>query len=143
MNELYVVKTYPTYPNKTEHSIKAGFPNVFSMLMRTALELLPNLYFLRDMQTVENVNNDLEAWDRVGKKLLDAAPDETTRQKLSAILKEEQARFSFHEGGRHVVHPVIICPDEELPVQDTEFVQPKLGETFEMGREKARKVLGV
>jgi hypothetical protein len=26
-------------------------------------------------------------------------------------------------------------------VQDTEFVQPKLGETFEMGRVKARKVL--
>ncbi len=142
VSELYVVNTYPTYPNKTEHSIKARFPNVFSMLMRTALELLPNLYFLRDMQTVENVNNDLEAWDRVSKKLLDAAPDEATRQKLKAILKDEERKFSFNEGGAHVVRPVIICPDEELPVQDTEFVQPKLGETFEMGREKAREVLG-
>jgi hypothetical protein len=28
---------------------------------------------------------------------------------------------------------------EGLPVQVTEFVQPKLGETFEMGREKAKE----
>lgn len=141
INELYVVNTYPSYPNKTEHSIKAGFPNAFSLLMRTALELLPNLYFLRDMETVTDVNNDLEMWEKVKSKLLDAAPDPATRTRLSDILASEEGRFSFKEGNKHIVHPVIIAPDEELPVQDTEFVQPKLGQTFEMGREKARGVL--
>lgn len=142
ISELYVVNTYPTYPSKTEDSIRAKFPNVFSMLMRTALELLPNLYFLRDMESVEDVNSDIEAWEAMKAKVLAAAPDQQTRLKLEQVISSEEKRFSFKEGDKHIVHPVIICPDEELPVQDTEFVQPKLGETFEMGRAKARKVLG-
>lgn len=141
INELYVVNTYPSYPNKTQHSINAKFPNAFALLMRTALELLPNLYFLRDMETVTDVNNDLGMWEKIKGKLLEAAPDQNTRGKLKAILEAEEGKFSFKEGNKHVVHPVIIAPDEELPVQDTEFVQPKLGQTFEMGRDKARAVL--
>ena len=139
--ELYVVNTYPSYPNKSEHSIRAKFPNVFSLLMRTALELLPNLYFLRDMETVKDVNNDLTVWDEVKRKILTAAPDQRTREELQEVLLAEEKRFSFKEGSKHVISPVIIAPDEELPVQDTEFVQPKLGETFEMGRRKAKDVL--
>ena len=142
IDELYVVNTYPSYPNKSEHSIRAQFPNVFSLLMRTALELLPNLYFLRDIESVRDVNNDLQAWERMKSKLLSAAPDESTRGRVQEILKAEQEEFSFHEGGKHIIDPVIIAPDEELPVQDTEFVQPKLGETFDMGRRKATEVLG-
>lgn len=141
ISELYVVNTYPSYPNKTELSIKAKFPNVFSMLMRTALELLPNLYFQRDMETVRDVNQDLQAWEKLRAQVLAAAPDDSTRKKIEDILKREEEKFSFKEGGKHVIAPVIIAPDEELPVQDTEFVQPKLSETFEMGREKARKIL--
>ncbi len=141
INELYVVNTYPSYPNKTEHSIKAKFPNVFSLLMRTALELLPNLYFLRDMETVKDVNNDLQAWERLKTEVLAAAPDEATRRQIEEVFKKEEPRFSFKDGKKHVITPVVIAPDEELPVQDTEFVQPKLGETFEMGKKKARRVL--
>jgi predicted patatin/cPLA2 family phospholipase len=141
IQELYVVNTYPSYPNKTEHSIRAKFPNVFSLLMRTALELLPNLYFLRDIETVKDVNNDLETLERVNAAALNAAPDQATRARLEKIFKEEESRFSFKDGNKHVIAPVIIAPDEELPVQDTEFVQPKLGETFEMGKTKAREVL--
>lgn len=141
ISELYVVNTYPTYPNKTEESIRASFPNVFSMLIRTAVELLPNLYFHRDMQTVQDVNNDIEAWERLKSRVLSAAPDDRTRTRLEELLAEEEKNFTFRQGNKHIVHPVIIAPDEELPVQDTEFVQPKLGQTFEMGRDKARKVL--
>ncbi|MBM2841125.1 MAG: Patatin [Bacteroidetes bacterium] len=141
ISELFVVNTYPSYPNKTEHSIRARFPNVFSILMRTALELLPNLYFLRDIESVRDVNNDLQAWERMRAKVLDAAPDNQARKKIDEVLKKEEEEFSFHEGGKHIVTTIIIAPDEELPVQDTEFVQPKLGETFEMGRAKAREVL--
>jgi len=141
ISELFVVNTYPSYPNKTEHSIRARFPNVFSLLMRTALELLPNLYFLRDIESVRDVNNDLQAWEQMRAKVLDAAPDNQTREKIDEVLKKGEEEFSFHEGGKHIVTPIIIAPDEELPVQDTEFVQPKLGETFEMGRAKAREVL--
>ena len=143
ISELYVVNTYPSYPNKTELSIKAKFPNVFSMLMRTALELLPNLYFLRDMETVQDVNHDLQAWEKLKARLLAASPDEETKSELEGILQSEEERFSFKEGGKHVIAPVIIAPDEELPVQDTEFVQPRLGETFEMGRAKAKKILAM
>lgn len=139
--ELFVVNTYPSYPNKTEHSITTKFPNVFSILMRTALELLPNLYFLRDMDTVNDVNNDLAAWDTLKGKIAQAAPDEETRKKLMEILEKEEERFSFKEGGKEIIDPVIIAPDEELPVQDTEFVQPKLGQTFEMGRAKAKEII--
>ena len=142
IKELYVINTYPSYPNKTEHSIRAKFPNVFSLLMRTALELLPNLYFLRDIETVKDVNNDLGALAKVKAAVLDAVPDHATRARIEQIFKEEESRFSFKEGNKHVIAPVIIAPDEELPVQDTEFVQPKLGKTFEMGREKAKDVLG-
>jgi hypothetical protein len=110
--------------------------------MRTALELLPNLYFLRDIETVKDVNNDLEAWERIKAAALNTVPDDGTRVQLKEIFRKEESTFSFKEGNKHVITPVIIAPDEELPVQDTEFVQPKLGETFEMGREKARKVLG-
>lgn len=141
ISELYVVNTYPTYPTKTEESIKATYPNVFSLLIRTAVELLPNLYFHRDMQTVEDVNNDLEAWERLKHKLFDAAPDDCTRARIEELLAAEEKAFTFKQGNKHVVRPVIIAPDEELPVQDTEFVQPKLGQTFEMGRAKAREVL--
>jgi predicted acylesterase/phospholipase RssA len=141
VSEIYVVNTYPSYPNKTEHSIKAQFPNAFSLLMRTALELLPNLYFLRDMEVINDVNNDLQAWERLKHRLLEAAPDAGTRNTLQDILTQEQERFSFKAGGKHVIDPVIIAPDEELPVLDTEFIQPKLGRTFEMGRVKARAVL--
>lgn len=141
IKELYVINTYPTYPNKTGHSIKAIFPNVFSLLIRTAVELLPNLYFLRDMDTVNDVNNDLRSWERLKASVLRAVPDESTRARLEAIFKREEEKFSFIEGNKHIITPVIIAPDEELPVQDTEFVQPKLGETFEMGREKARAVI--
>ena len=109
--------------------------------MRTALELLPNLYFLRDMETVKDVNNDLGAWERLKSDVLAAAPDEATRGRLAEVFQRGEARFSFKEGNKHIIDPVIIAPDEELPVQDTEFVQPKLGETFDMGREKARRVL--
>ena len=143
VSELYVVNTYPSYPNMTEPSIRATFPNVFAILMRTALELLPNLYFLRDMDTVNDVNNDLATWDRVKANVRAAAPDDATRARIDEILASEQERFSFKEGNKHIIDPVIIAPDEELPVQDTEFVQPKLGATFEMGRDKARKVLAV
>ena len=141
ISELYVVNTYPSYPNKTEHSIRATFPNVFSILMRTALELLPNLYFLRDMQTVRDVNHDLKTLEGIKKRLLDSAPDEETRYRISEILESEERKFSFKEGNKHMIDPVIIAPDEELPVQDTEFVEKKLEETFEMGRRKARSVL--
>ncbi|HXG01167.1 MAG TPA: patatin-like phospholipase family protein [Bacteroidota bacterium] len=141
ISELYVVNTYPTYPNKTEESIRATFPNVFSLLLRTAVELLPNLYFHRDMQTVQDVNNDIETWERVKEKLLAAIPNAQTRERIERLLAEEENNFTFKQGNKQIVHPVIIAPDEELPVQDTEFVQPKLGETFEMGRQKAREVL--
>jgi len=141
IKELYVVNTYPSYPNKTEHSIKARFPNVFSLLMRTALELLPNLYFLRDMETVKDVNNDLKSWERMKVAVLSAVPDEAARSRIEEVFRREELTLSFKEGNKHIITPVVIAPDEELPVQDTEFVQPKLGETFEMGREKAREVL--
>ena len=141
ISELYVVNTYPTYPNKTEESIKAKFPNVFSLLVRTAVELLPNLYFHRDMQSVKDVNNDLTCWEATKTRLLDAVSDDESRLQLERILEEEENRFSFKQGNKQIITPVIIAPDEELPVQDTEFVQPKLGETFEMGREKARSTL--
>ena len=68
-------------------------------------------------------------------------PDEETRRKLASVFDREGPQFSFNEGRKHIVNPVIIAPDEELPVQDTEFVQPALGETFEMGRKKAKEVL--
>jgi len=141
VSDLYVVNTYPSYPNMTEPSIRATFPNVFAILMRTALELLPNLYFLRDMDTVRDVNNDLAAWERLKSAVRAAAADDATRARLDEILRNEEEKFSFKEGNKHVIDPVIIAPDEELPVQDTEFVQPMLGETFEMGRRKARMVL--
>ncbi len=143
ISELFVVNTYPTYPNKTDHSITATYPNVFSMLMRTALELLPNLYFHRDMGTVRDVNNDIRTWDDLRSRLLDAAPDQAARASILEILARAEERFSFREGGKQIIDPVIIAPDEELPVQDTEFVHPKLGETFEMGRRKAREVLAL
>jgi len=142
VSELYVVNTYPSYPNITEHSIRAVFPNVFSMLMRTALELLPNLYFLRDMDTVKDVNNDLEAFGKLRAVVLDSVPVEQ-RKGIEEVFDAASEHFSFKEGGKQVINPVIIAPDEELPVQDTEFVQPKLGETFEMGRAKARLILGL
>jgi predicted acylesterase/phospholipase RssA len=140
-DELFVVNTYPSYPNMTVQSVRANFPNVFSLLMRTALELLPNLYFLRDMDSVRDVNNDLGTWDSMSGQLLAAAPDAATRERLGEVLRQAEGRFSFKRGGKQIVEPVIIAPDEELPVQDTEFVQPKLGETFEMGKAKARSVL--
>jgi NTE family protein len=141
INELYVINTYPSYPRKTGPSVTAKYPNVFSMLMRTALELLPNLYFLRDMEVVRDVNNDLRQWDRLRSRVLDAAPDDQTRAKLAALLTEEEERFSFKEGGKHIIDPVIIAPDEELPLQDTEFVREKIDEAFAMGRAKAKEVL--
>ena len=140
VTELYVVNTYPSYPNITEPSIRAVFPNVFSMLIRTAVELLPNLYFLRDMQTVRDVNNDLRILEDLKQKALAASPAEA-RGNIEKVFREMEESFSFKEGGKQIVEPVIIAPEEELPVQDTEFVQPKLGETFEMGRKKARIVL--
>ena len=141
VKELYVVNTYPSYPNKTEQSIRATFPNVFSLLIRTAVELLPNLYFLRDMETVKDVNNDLDTWEKTKTAVLNATPDQTTRTRIEAVFKSEESAFSFKEGNKHIITPVVISPDEELPVQDTEFVQPKLGETFETGKQKARDVL--
>lgn len=142
ISELYVVNTYPSYPNITEHSIRATFPNVFAILMRTALELLPNLYFLRDMDTVMDVNNDLKAFESLRARVLEAAPDGASRESLERIFRLAGETFSFSQGGKQFIDPVIIAPDEELPVQDTEFVQPKLGETFDMGRAKAQRVLG-
>lgn len=142
VKELYVINTYPSYPNKTAHSIRAKFPNVFSLLIRTAVELLPNLYFLRDMETVKDVNNDLEVLEKLKAAALSSVSDEETRARVAEVFEREQQGFSFKEGNKHIIAPVVIAPDEELPVQDTEFVQPKLGETFEMGREKARRVLG-
>ncbi|HMK39217.1 MAG TPA: patatin-like phospholipase family protein [Bacteroidota bacterium] len=140
VSELYVVNTYPSYPNITEPSIRAVFPNVFSMLIRTAVELLPNLYFLRDMETVKDVNNDLRAYEDLKSRVL-AASEGGAKGDLERVFREMEEKFSFKEGGKQVIHPVIIAPDEELPVQDTEFVQPMLGKTFEMGRDKARSVL--
>jgi predicted acylesterase/phospholipase RssA len=141
ISELYVVNTYPSYPNKTAESINATFPNVFSLLIRTAVELLPNLYFHRDMETVQDVNNDLATWHALKSKLLHSVTDDRTRVRIEELLADEEQRFSFTQGNKQIINPVIIAPDEELPVQDTEFVQPKLGETFEMGREKAREVM--
>lgn len=142
INELFVVNTYPTYPNKTPESIGAKFPNLFSILIRTAVELLPNLYFHRDMQSVKDVNNDLESWHALKFRVLGSVADDNTRVRLEGILAEEESKFSFKQGNKQIINPVIIAPDEELPVQDTEFVQPRLGETFEMGRVKAKEVLG-
>lgn len=141
INELFVVNTYPSYPNKTEESINRRFPNVFSMLIRTAVELLPNLYFQRDMESVQDVNNDIERWNALKAKLLGTVRNDADRVRLEELLAEEEQKFSFKQGNKQIINPVIIAPDEELPVQDTEFVQPKLGETFEMGREKAKEVL--
>jgi len=141
IGELYVVNTYPSYPNKTEHSIRATFPNVFSMLIRTAVELLPNLYFLRDMETVADVNNDIEVWDRLKGQILAAAPDAETGNRLKQILDNEETRLSFKQGNKHIIKPVVIAPDEELPVQDTDFVQPELSRTFDLGRGKARNII--
>jgi predicted acylesterase/phospholipase RssA len=143
IEELYVINTYPSYPNKTEQSIKARFPNVFSLLIRTAVELLPNLYFLRDIETMKDVNNDLAAWQRVKSAVLAAAPDHSTRARLEEVFRREESSLSFNDGNKHIITPVIIAPDEELPVQDTEFVQPKLGETVAMGKKKAREVLAM
>jgi NTE family protein len=141
VDEVYVVNTYPSYPNMTEDSVRAAYPNVFSLLMRTALELMPNLYFLRDMQTVKNVNNDIRTLSALRQAVLDAMPSETERERFERAFAEAEKAFSFTRGDKRIVEPVVIAPDEELPVQDTEFVQPKLGETFEWGRAKARQVI--
>jgi predicted acylesterase/phospholipase RssA len=141
VDEVYVVNTYPTYPNMTEDSVRAVFPNVFSLLMRTALELMPNLYFFRDMQTVRNVNNDIRAFSSLRQAVLDAMPTQAEREKCEHSFNEAERSFSFTRGDKRIIDPVIIAPDEELPVQDTEFVQPKLGETFEKGRGVATKVI--
>jgi hypothetical protein len=110
------------------------------MLIRTAVELLPNLYFLRDMETVKDVNNDLRTYEDLKTDVLAASRGEASVE-IEKLFQRMEEKFSFKEGGKQVINPVIIAPDEELPVQDTEFVQPKLGETFEMGRAKARNVL--
>ncbi|MEK7251404.1 MAG: patatin-like phospholipase family protein, partial [Bacteroidota bacterium] len=112
IGELYVVNTYPTYPNKTEDSIKATFPNLFSVLIRTAVELLPNLYFHRDMQSVKDVNNDLETWQTVKSRLFDSVRDDKTRVRLEEVLAEEENKFSFKQGNKQIINPVIIAPDE-------------------------------
>ncbi len=140
VSELYVINTYPSYPNITGPSIRAVYPNVFALLIRTAVELLPNLYFFRDMQTVKDVNNDLRTYEDLKSKVM-ALSEGRTKGELEMVFREMEEKFSFKEGGKQIVNPLIIAPDEELPVQDTEFVQPKLGETFEMGRKKARSVL--
>jgi hypothetical protein len=119
ISELYAINTYPSYPNKTEHSITIRYPNVFSMLVRTALELLPNLYFTRGMEVFNDVNHDLRHLDRVKVRLLEAAPDEETCMKPDTIFAEEEVGFSFNEAGKHIIDPVVVAPDEELPVQDT------------------------
>jgi NTE family protein len=141
VNEVYVVNTYPSYPNMTEDSVRATFPNVFSLLMRTALELMPNLYFQRDMQTVKNVNNDIRTLSALRQSVLDELPSDKEREKFERAFDEAEKSFSFTRGDKRIVEPIIIAPEEELPVQDTEFVQPKLGETFEWGREKAKQVI--
>jgi predicted patatin/cPLA2 family phospholipase len=94
------------------------------------------------METVRDVNNDIGVWNSLKRRILESIPEGQSRQSMEDLFRAEEKRFSFMEGNKHVIHPVIIAPDEELPVQDTEFVQPKLGETFEMGKEKARKILG-
>jgi predicted acylesterase/phospholipase RssA len=140
VSEIYVVNTYPSYPNITEHSIRAVYPNVFAMLIRTAVELLPNLYFLRDMETVKDVNNDLRVFEDLRSRVLSASEGDA-KERIAGVFREMEEKFSFKEGNKQIVEPVIIAPDEELPVQDTEFVQPKLDETFEMGKLKARHIL--
>jgi NTE family protein len=142
VDEVYVVNTYPSYPNMTEDSVKAVFPNVFSLLMRTALELMPNLYFQRDMQTVRDVNNDIRVLEALRERIVSTVSSGREREQLMRAFAEAEKAFSFRRGDKRIVEPVIIAPDEELPVQDTEFVQPKLGETFEWGRTKARAVIG-
>jgi NTE family protein len=141
VDEVYVVNTYPTYPNMTEDSVRAVFPNVFSLLMRTALELMPNLYFFRDMQRVKNVNNDIRTLSMLRGAALEALPSGAERENLARAFDAAEKSFSFTRGDKRIIEPVIIAPDEELPVQDTEFVQPKLGDTFEKGRLAAVRVL--
>ena len=83
----------------TVQSVRATFfPNVFSLLMRTALELLPNLYFLRDMESVRDVNNDLGTVGmRCAGRSWRVLPDGATASRLGDILK----RVSFKKGGKH------------------------------------------
>jgi predicted acylesterase/phospholipase RssA len=106
VTEIYVVNTYPSYPNITEHSIRAVYPNVFAMLLRTAVELLPNLYFLRDMQTVKDVNNDLRTYDDLKSKVLRLS-EGGAKGELEKVFREMEEKFLFQRGGeadRHAGH---------------------------------------
>lgn len=138
VEELFVVNTYPSYPTRTAQSIRARFPNLFALLVRTAVELLPNLYFQRDMETLRDVNEDIRTWRELRDRLRAAGAGDA---ELDAVLAEAERRFSFTRGGKHIIEPVVIAPDEELAVQDTQFVQPQMRDAFAQGVEKAKAVL--
>jgi len=101
VSELFVVNTYPSYPNRPSPASPRDIRTSSPMLMRTALELLPNLYFLRDMGTVKDVNNDLAVWEDLRARLQRAADDRSSAHALRASsVRKGSGSHSARAGSR-------------------------------------------
>jgi len=143
---VYVINNFPRYPNLNQKSLTKKFKNLFSVGLRSVLDLGPNGYFERDIKDAQDVNNDIKVMSKMEESIFSRIKDNSLKTEIENIFEQQKQRFTFlytkkTQREKKEIQIVGIYPENEIDVFDTEFKPDKSKELFELGYKTAEKMV--
>jgi NTE family protein len=143
---VYVINNFPRYPNVNKKSLSKKFKNLFSVGLRSILDLGPNGYFERDIKDAEDVNNDIQVMGQLEENVFSKIKDKNLKVEIENIFEQQKQRFTFlytkkNQREKKEIQIVGIYPENEIEIFDTEFDPEKSKELFELGYQTAEKTV--
>jgi len=143
---VYIINNFPRYPNVNQRSLSKKFKNLFSIGLRSVLDLGPNGYFERDVKDAQDVNNDIKVMGELEETIFSRIKDDNLKTEIENVFEQQKQRFTFLYSGKtqrekKQIQIVGIYPENEIEVFDTEFDPEKSKEFFESGYAAAEKTV--
>jgi len=143
---VYVINNFPRYPNVNQRSLSKKFKNLFSVGLRSVLDLGPNGYFERDIKDAQDVNSDIKVMSELEESVFTKIKDRDLKAEIENIFERQKQRFTFlytrkTQREKKEIQIVGIYPEHEIEVFDTEFDPKKSKDLFELGYRTAEKTV--
>lgn len=143
---VYIINNFPRYPNVNEKSLSKKFKNLFSVGLRSILDLGPNGYFERDIKDTEDVNNDIRVMSDLEEGVFSRIRDNDLKAEIQNVFDEKKRRFAFlysqkSQREKKEIQIVGIYPENEIETFDTEFKPEDSKKLFDLGYQTAEKIV--
>lgn len=143
---VYIINNFPRYPNVNRRSLSKKFKNLFSVGLRSILDLGPNGYFERDIKDTDDVNNDIKLMSELKEEVFSRIKNNDLKEEIETIFEEKKQRFTFlyskkSQREKKEIQIVGIYPENEIEIFDTEFKPEDSKKLFEYGYQAAEKTV--